>query len=147
MDEKENYSVSKTLGGIYDNYIDEVLKVHRESKPADGLFGMNKKDEICHDEFARNISKELKTIAQSYPSQAAQALGFIYDAPLHYNQLQSAYLMTVAVHALTEDLIELLTSEQAKALFEKYENDYPHRNRMPAQEKLIKALSKRARSR
>ncbi len=146
MDETKNYSVSETLGRIYDDYIDAVLKAHREAKPADGLFGINKKDELCHDDFARHISNELKTIAESYPSQAAQALGFIYDAPLHYTGPQSAYLMIVAVHALTDGLVELLTSEQAKTLCEKYKNDYPHRDRMPSQEKLLKVLSKRAKT-
>ena len=64
----------------------------------------------------------------------------VFDAPRKHPEPKSAYWMLVAVQGLTRVLIPGLSKEDAAALAARYAEDYPRRERLPAQDELLTLL-------
>ncbi|MBP1535088.1 MAG: hypothetical protein IK999_13330 [Ruminococcus sp.] len=133
------------IKAIYEDYLETAKKLEEQRKPTDGLFGMGKKpaDDPCHEKFADDLEKALDEMAAEDISaqEAAQVLGYIYDMPVRNGEYQSIYWMLVAVHGLTEKLIDKLTAEDAAKLKKSYGANFKRWERLPAQQKVYAALS------
>lgn len=125
-------------------YVAETERLEREKKPGDGLMGLSPgpKDDPCHDRFAQALEHLLLDIrAQAPPSgEVRDALDAIYRAPLDHPWPLSAHWMLKAVHGLTAPLTDLLTAEDARALYDAYTRDYPRWDRLPSQKQALRAL-------
>ena len=141
-------AILTALRSRYLAYREKVEEVERSSKPAAGLLGLKGgvKDDPCHDAFAEDLRVLLADFAAAEPDSAAvsRVLRFMFRYPLENPKPSCAYWMLLAVQTLAQDLIELLTPEDAAALAAEYKRDYPRRMRFPAQEQLLKKLKRRA---
>lgn len=136
---------------LYANYEEKFQIQDQKRKPLEGAFGLGggPGSYPCHEEFAEQLKALLHTPgAESLsPGQARQLLEYIYFAPAKHPGGQDAvYWMKLAVHSLTTQLLPRLEPEDARALYAAYQNTYPRRNRLPAQEALLAALKKRGKS-
>ena len=136
------------IQALYEAYWEKTKQLERDRKPGQGLlgFGSGPKDDPCHDRFAEDTEAFLKDLeaAVPTPAQVREVLAFIYRAPLDRPEPLTAYWMMRAVHGLTLPLIGHLTPEDARAMKDVYEKDYPRRDRFPAQKKVLSALTKAA---
>ena len=134
---------------LYDAYIEKVNELRRNSKVTDGLFGITKGpgDDPCHDRFAEELEAKLTEFASGNPvsGEVYSLLSFMYTVPLKYKDDNLIYWMFAAVHTLACDLISRLDREDAEKLYEQYIKDYPRWERLPAQQKTIKALKEQKR--
>lgn len=132
---------------IYESYLETAEKLEQQRKPTDGLFGMGKKpsDDPCHEKFAEELEKALDEMAGEDVSsgEAAAVLGYIYDMPQGHREYASIFWMLVAVHGLTEKLIDKLSPEDAASLKKRYGANYKRWERLPAQQKIYSALAHR----
>ena len=129
---------------LYDEYIAQVQKLEKEKKIGDGLFGMGKKisDDPCHECFSDKLEKLLKEYAVSKPASAEirEVLSYIYSVQKENKEYLSAYWLMNAVHGFTFELIDMLSGEDASAVYELYDKNCPRRERFPVQKKVLKAL-------
>lgn len=132
-------------------YLEEAREAERRRKPTDGLFGIGPRaaDDPCHMRFAETLEAELNAWAKSGPSsgEIREVLEFLYGEAKLYREPASVYWMLMAVHSLTEELAGMLSPEDAGAVCARYEKDYPRRERLPAQKKVLKVLQNRSRER
>ena len=138
------------LRAVYDAYLDKVEELERNRKPGDGLFGLRPgpADHPCHDRFGEELAALLKEYAGTAPpsSELRQMLEEIYLAAKKYPEPQSSYWMLIAVHGLTEEMIGLLSSEDAGGLLARYEKIWPRRERLPVQTRIVKKLRQAAKA-
>ena len=134
------------IQALYEAYWEKTKQLERDRKPGQGLlgFGSGPKDDPCHDRFAQDAEAFLKDLETAPPDQIRDVLAFVYHTPLDHPEPLTAYWMMRAVHGLTLPLIGRLTAEDALALKEVYERDYPRRDRFPAQKKVLSALTRAA---
>lgn len=129
---------------LYGEYIAQVQKLEKEKKIGDGLFGMGKKisDDPCHECFSDKLEKLLKEYAVSKPASAEirEVLSYIYSVQKENKEYLSAYWLMNAVHGFTFELIDILSREDASAVYELYDKNCPRRERFPVQKKVLKAL-------
>lgn len=132
------------LQSLYTGYLLKTAQLERDRKPADGLLGMGSGPaaDPCHDRFAQELEALLHRMDSLPSSQLFQALSFIYTAPFAHRDNPSAYWMLQAVHGLTVPLIPRLSPEDAQALRTQYQEDYPRRERLPAQKQVLAALKR-----
>ena len=132
------------LKALYTGYIEKVSRLEMAKKPADGLLGFGKKisDDPCHEAFAEELEALLERFAQAGPSseEVRRVLSFVYHAPAAYSEPASAYWMLNAVQGLTQELVKVLSREDASELLRQYEEDIPRSQRLPVQKKVGKAL-------
>ncbi len=133
---------------LYEEYIDEVGRLERNKKPADGLLGFGKKisEDPCHDRFAERIEGLLREYAAEKPGSAdiREVLEYIYSIQREHKDPVCAYWLMNAVHGFTVELAGMLSREDASALYELYERNCPRRERFPVQKKVLKALKSAA---
>ena len=139
----ENFSLLR-VQRLYGKYLEQVEQLEKNRKWGDGLFGLKggPEDDPCHDRFVEDLEKLLENIRlrEPDPEQVCQVLRYLYEAPLGHSQPKSIYWMLLAVHSLTPGLIERLSAENARSLYDWYEAAFPRRERLPAQNKVLKAL-------
>lgn len=146
----ERTPIIERIDKIYAEYVAAVEKIKSECKFTDGLMGFGAREDSypCHDDFTQKLSDELRIIIQSAPTQieAAEVLRYIYEAPLNNKERQSVYWMMMAVHSLTECLFPLISDELAIELAGWYAQLYQPHERLPVQNKILKALRSRSKA-
>lgn len=137
------------IQALYQAYLEQAKRVEQERKPGEGLFGIGKKpaDDPCHERFASELEAMLKTFAGQEPdsAQIREVLLFIYEAPIAHREPASAFWMLYAVHLYTLSLIDALDQQDASSLLAKYKKWFPRWQRLPPQNKVLSALTGRAR--
>ena len=132
------------LDSLYEDYLNTVLRLERDRKLGDGIFGIRPgpADDPCHDRFAADLQGLLEELDSdgADSSLRREAMEKIFSAPLQSPDPKSSYWMLVAVQGLTRVLIPGLTHEDADALAERYEKDYPRRERLPVQADILRLL-------
>ena len=133
---------------VYEMYLGRMEELQRKRKPAEGLFGVGggPAADPCQEKFPRQLEAALKALARTEPAsgEVRQVLEYLYHSPLPYRQGdQTVYWMLTAVHGASLDLIPRLTPEDAGAMWERYRQDYPRWERLPAQKKVLAALKAR----
>ena len=135
------------LRNLYEAYYEKCASLEQDRKPFAGVFGLSKgpADDPCHDRFAQDIAELLEEFRSEKPDsgEIRELLRFIYEAPLGHAEPRFAYWMLLAVHGLSLELIEGLDAEDAAGLRAWYAEAYPKRQRVPVQNKLLKALDAR----
>ncbi len=135
------------LQELYWVYLAEVQAAKDVSSPFAGAFGMKggPADDPCHDRFVSALRALLEESAQAWPGPGeARALLEQVFAPPPEGCPRDAYWMLLAAQGLAERLIPGLSCEDARVLLERYRADYPKHARLPAQEKILRLLEKRA---
>lgn len=144
----DNTYFMREIRRIYDEYIEETIRLEKDRKVTEGLMGMGRGlgSHPCHDRFPERLEQVLDALAASAPSSAdaAEILAYMYDAPLKNKGNKLAFWMLQAVHSLTDRLIGFLTPEDAAALSALYAESYPTTARVPAQKKIAALLRSRA---
>ena len=99
-------------------------------------------DDPCHECFSDKLEKLLKEYAVSKPASAEirEVLSYIYSVQKENKEYLSAYWLMNAVHGFTFELIDMLSGEDASAVYELYDKNCPRRERFPVQKKVLKAL-------
>ena len=136
------------IKALYDEYISEVEQLESSKKPADGLLGFGNKiaDDPCHDRFSERLRKMLEDYAAEKPdtTDIRGVLEYIYSVQTEHKDPVSVYWLLNAVHGFTEELVGMLSRDDASALFEFYEKKCPRSERFPVQKKVLKALKSAA---
>lgn len=133
---------------VYSEYISAVETIKSNRKFSDGLMGFGKREDSysCHDEFYQKLNDEVLAITKDMQSQSEvfDVIMFIFQAPIKNKNNTSVYWMMMAAHSLTENLFSIISGNQAAELFRWYNHTYPHYERMPNQDKMLKVLKKRS---
>ena len=132
------------LQGLYEAYLKEVELLEFNRKPGAGIFGLKggPADDPCHDRFAETLRGFYEEFAAQKPESASvrELMAYACTVPTVRREPRTAYWMLIAVQSLTQELIGLLTPQDAGELAALYEKSYKRRERMPSQIKLIRAL-------
>ena len=129
---------------LYDAYIRKVLDLELNRKPGAGIFGMKggPADDPCHERFAESLRSFYDELAARKPESETvrRLMAYACTAPQKKEIPRTAFWMLIAVQGLLQPLVALLSAQDAQELVESYEKSYRRRERMPVQNKLIKAL-------
>ena len=132
------------LQELYESYLREVELLEINRKPGAGIFGLKggPADDPCHDRFAETLRGFYEEFAAQKPESASvrELMAYACTVPTVRREPRTAYWMLIAVQSLTQELIGLLTPQDAGELAALYEKSYKRRERMPSQIKLIRAL-------
>ena len=132
------------LRELYESYLGEVELLELNRKPGAGIFGLKggPADDPCHDRFAETLCGFYEGFAAQKPESAAvkELMAYACTLPTVRREPRTAYWMLIAVQSLTQELIGLLTPQDAGELAALYEKSFRRHERMPSQIKLIRAL-------
>ena len=132
------------LQELYESYLREVELLEINRKPGAGIFGLKggPADDPCHDRFAETLRGFYEEFAAQKPESASvkELMAYACTVPTVRREPRTAYWMLIAVQSLTQDLIGLLTPQDAGELAALYEKSFRRHERMPSQIKLIRAL-------
>ena len=136
---------------LYEAYLEEFRRQKKDRKLFDGVFGFRggPQDYPCHEKFIQDLDGKLKELRSQNPgpAQTAEILRFIYcEAPARWESESTVYWMILAAHSLTPDLIDCLDAPNAQALYDEYQKQYPRRQRLPIQTKILNALKGRSKA-
>ena len=138
-----------TVRDIYTGYIAAAAKAEARSKPTDGIFGIGRdaRSAPCHEDFYYALSEKLDQYAREgiSPSEADAIVDLMLTAPAEHRAEKLVFPMMFAAAGLAEKLAGFLAPGDAERLALAFDGNFPKLERMPAQEKLLKALYKRAR--
>ena len=132
------------LRELYESYLGEVELLELNRKPGAGIFGLKggPADDPCHDRFAETLRGFYEEFAAQKPESASvkELMAYACTVPTVRREPRTAYWMLIAVQSLTQELIGLLTPQDAGELAALYEKSFRRHERMPSQIKLIRAL-------
>lgn len=133
---------------LRERYLDKVRELERNRKPAEGIFGLKggPADDPCHEQYADELASLLEAFLAEGPDSGStrRVLEELYAPPPKNDVPRSAYWMLIAVQGLCPELIEQLDTGDARELEERFSASYRRRERMPNQQKILKALKNRA---
>ena len=143
-------AVPERIRGAYLEYLDSMAEAAKSRRPVDGLLGFSwSESDRIQERFAMELRSAVEDYAAEQPGsgEAAEALRFIYSqAHSIADREGSVYWMLLASHTFSLPLVELLDAQDARAVREFYEAEFPRRERFPAQKNVIAALKKRERA-
>lgn len=137
------------IQSLYAAYLERLRTLERTGSPWTRLFGLEgaPQNHPCHEQFIADLDRLLRAGADRPLSreQAGAVLDYIYfPAPDRRKGQDPGSWMRVAVHGLTLPLIPLLRPEDARSLSAQYQQAYPRRLRLPAQDQVLVALQRQA---
>ena len=132
------------LERLYGDYLKTVQDLEDKRKFGEGMFGFKggPADNPCHDRFAETLRGFYEEFAAQKPESASvkELMAYACTVPTVRREPRTAYWMLIAVQSLTQELIGLLTPQDAGELAALYEKSFRRHERMPSQIKLIRAL-------
>lgn len=142
-------AVPERIKAAYLEYLGSMAEAQKSRRPVDGLLGFSwSESDRIQERFASELRAAVEDFAAGQPGsgEAAEALRFIYaQAHTTAEREGGVYWMLLASHTFSLPLIELLNAQDAQAVREFYEAEFPRRERFPAQKNIIAALKKRER--
>ncbi len=136
------------LRSLIGDYLETAAELEAKRRPTDGLLGMRPgpADDPCHDRFAEQMDALLQDYAAQRPSsaEAAAVLRELFAAAPANRNAKSAYWMLIAVQGFGSGLIPFLDKAEAAGLLELYSAQYPRRERLPVQNRILKQLARQA---
>lgn len=128
---------------IYARYFENAAKVRAKASPLAGIWGMGNdpRNDRCHDEFYEAVESWVG-LFDGDAAAAREAVRFILGAALEYKQNKDVYWYLFAAHKLTLSLISRLEPTDGKTLFAWYDQSFPKKERLPAQQQVWKALKR-----
>ena len=143
-------AVPERIRGAYIEYLDSMAEAKKSRRPVDGLLGFSwSESDRIQERFANELRSAVEDFAAGQPGsgEAAEALRFIYAQAHDFPDRDSGvYWMLLASHAFSLPLVELLNAQDARAMRELYEAEFPRRERFPAQKNVLTALKTRERA-
>ncbi len=135
------------LERLLEDYLRDAEELEKNRKPTE-LFGLKfgPADDRRHARFSEDAAALVRELAAAKPDSAgARAfLEALWNAPRRHPEPRSACWMLVAAQGLSQELIPLLSREDAAALAAAYERAWPRRARLPVQDGVLKALRRAA---
>lgn len=129
---------------IFTDYQADIENCRKKYKPVDGLFGISQsmKDDICHDRFDSRTEALTLEFASTNPSpeEADQVIRLLLFPDCFQGLPLSAQWMLRAAERHSVPLIPFLAPDDAMSFYQQYTLRYPPRDRLPAQNKICKAL-------
>lgn len=136
----------EALKELYDVYRIKAYEVRKGAALfADFLgFGGGSKNHPCHDEFYYGVEKWVKEFAATQPdsASAAQVSLYLLEEPAKDKDACCYWFMYVCAGFIRE-LIPFLSKEDCGMLFDRMNELYKKRERMPVHEEVYKQLKKR----
>ena len=137
------------LEALYAQFLDDVTKVQEKTTAGDrlsGWFTRSRKFDPLQERFAEDMENAMKALYDSAPdSQAVKdVLLYVYTKHVQVSKNHPSYLMILAVHRYTMDLIGLLDPKDAADLLEIYQLRLPKKEQMPVNTEVAKLLKKQA---
>ena len=135
------------IEALYDAYLLTAAELEKNRKFGDGILGLRPgpADDPCHQRFAAELEALLRECAaEASSAEAAEILQLLFDKADDKRMPLSAYWMLIAVQGLGSGLIPLLDKAEAAALLELYSAQYPRRERLPVQNRILKQLARQA---
>lgn len=133
------------LKDLYTGYEQNVVKLYKEAKPMDGLFGWgdDPRKDPCHMRFYEDLERWMGDFSAAAPGQeeAFAVVRFVLSAAAEHRETPCYWFM-FAAQGLTRDLIPVLSAQQCRQLREFYDEAYPRRDRMPVQKEVYSLLKK-----
>ena len=126
----DSEDILSALSRETESYLETVEELERKRKPGEGIFGMRggPADNPCHERYSETVR---------------QVLEELYTAPILHRKPLCAYWMLIAVQRHSLGLIDRLSTQDAKALFDRYSKDTPRHERLPVQNEILKKLIQR----
>ena len=138
---------TEKLRALYAQYEEDVRKLLSEARPFAGFFGFGTgpKDDPAHQRFCQAVQQEAERMAEegATPEAALDAVRFLLSAQQNSRRDGLAYWTMMAAQGAALALIPRLSPEGAKAAAAEYEKTVPRRERMPLQDRILKALRAR----
>ena len=139
-------TIEAALQRCVDRYEEDVDNMVARLRPGDGVlgFGRDPRRDPCHMAFYRAVGETVARCAEGLDAAAAfRAVQFLLSMTQEKRHMLVRPMMEAAQgHALP--LIPLLEPGQAAELARWYASRYPRRQRLPVQDKVLRALEKRA---
>ena len=138
-------TISEEYQEIMTEYDAAVDNVQKNRKRFDGFFGLGHHpgNAPCHeimDEKVKNLCA--RAAEEADPAEKAALTGAVLKTEKSWDGPEFARLMLCAIQRHTLELIPLLEDGVRRELAEWYGANYPRRERLPAQEKVYRALNK-----
>ena len=135
------------LQSLYETYEQQAQAAKKKSSIFAGILGSGNdhRNHPCHDQFYQDVGKVIHSFLEESPDAAAVGpvlRWVLMEASRHKEQVTFGYLY--ALHNYAEDLIALADPAECAQLYAQYNQVYPRIERMPVQQKVYKALGKRA---
>ena len=131
------------LMDMYARYFENAAKVRAKASPLAGIWGMGNdpRNDRCHDDFYDAVANWVEAF-DGDRAAAKDAVKWILGAAWEYRQDRDVYWYLFAAQKLTLKLIPRLNPADARELFGWYDQCYPKKERLPAQQQVFKALKK-----
>lgn len=135
------------LQSLYETYEQQAKSAKEKSSYFASVLGSGSdhRNHPCHDQFFQAVGSTIQSFLEGAPDAAAVdpvLQWLLMEAAEHKDQVTYWYLY--AIHGYADKLIPLADPGQCAQLYELYNKAYPRIERMPVQQKVYKALGKRA---
>lgn len=141
-------SVLLQLEEAYASYAQQVHEAAKKSTVIDRFVGSanDPRNHPSHQEFYKAVEQLVEGFAQTQPSaeEAMPVARWLLETAAAHRDDNHTYWYLYAIQTHAQKLIGLLRPADCRALAESYQRLHPKYDRMPAQEKLFKALRKAA---
>ena len=143
----DSEDILSALSRETESYLETVEELERKRKPGEGIFGMRggPADNPCHERYSETVRQLLDDFAGQNPSSESvrRVLEELYTAPILHRKPLCAYWMLIAVQRHSIPLIDLLSSEDAFALYVRFNKNIPRSERLPVQTEILKKLKQK----
>jgi len=140
-------TILEQLQQLYEDYAAQAKSAKEKSSYFATVFntGNDYRNHPCHDQFYEKLGALVAEFAEGNPSaeEAEPVLQWLLLMAAAHKE-EPTYWYLYAAHNFAMPLIKLAEPAACARLLEQYGKVYPRVERMPVQEKIYKALTKRA---
>lgn len=138
---------TEKLQSLLDTYQEQATAAYQHASVLARAFNLSNDDRNhpCHDRFYNAVGETVAQFLQESPSEQdayAVLCWLLQSASAHKDEPTYWYLY--AIHGYALPVIDRVSPADCAEMLAWYENAYPRRDRMPAQEKVRRALKSRA---
>ena len=135
-----------TLLSIYAEYLEQVARLMKDKKPADGLLGLGDapQNAPCHTIFDQQVEAFTHQLSDLDAAELAEVVALLLRAEKEHPAPDCAAWMMIAAQRHSLTLIPRISEEMAAELLKWYAAAYPVFHRLPVQKEVIRQLKKRA---
>ena len=134
--------IIEKLGGIYQEYFQQMKQVHDEEKGMRGamsVFVLGQRDRSqCTAQFNKAVQEALAQVETQ--DDARRVIDYVLRQGLENRDWIAVSLMLTAVHGYLVPLLDKLTPEERQRLLVWYDKAYPKRNCTPVMRSFRKSL-------
>lgn len=141
-------AVDERILRSYEDYLSAMDEADKRMDVGKYLLGpsVGPASDPCQGRFVKEIEAAVADIRKADAETIYDSLDYILREPLSQRHRRVAYWMVLAAHRLAIPLVEGISPGQALELYRWFDEAYPWKDRLPAQEKMLKALHKRSKA-